>query len=143
MDFSPPRRITRDRPATPGTEVKEDSKRVGERSRSQSPGKSPGKSRSPSRSASRSRSQDDKKKGDKGKGDYGVETIKLTDGDAAFILGKGGKTKHKIATVAGADIELFERDLTLEIRGSEKCPEWYSTTLVPVVGSGYQQILNG
>ena len=49
-----------------------------------------------------------------------METIKLTDGDAAFLLGKGGKTKHKIAKVSGADLELFERDLTLEIRGSEK-----------------------
>jgi len=47
-----------------------------------------------------------------------VETIKLTDGDAAFLLGKGGKTKAKIARVSCADLELFERDLILEIRGS-------------------------
>jgi len=44
----------------------------------------------------------------------------MTDGDAAFLLGKGGKTKHKIARVSGAELELYERDLTLEIRGSEK-----------------------
>jgi len=25
--------------------------------------------------------------------DYGVDTLKITDDDAAFILGKGGKTK--------------------------------------------------
>lgn len=51
--------------------------------------------------------------------DYGVDTLKITDDDAAFILGKGGKTKEKIARVSGAEIELFERDLILEIRGSK------------------------
>mmetsp|Transcript_42722 Transcript_42722/g.98902 ORF Transcript_42722/g.98902 Transcript_42722/m.98902 type:complete len:630 (-) Transcript_42722:130-2019(-) len=51
--------------------------------------------------------------------DYGVDTMKITDDDAAFILGKGGKTKEKIARVAEAEIELFERDLILEIRGSK------------------------
>lgn len=45
--------------------------------------------------------------------------MKITDDDAAFILGKGGKTKEKIARVAEAEIELFERDLILEIRGSK------------------------
>jgi len=45
--------------------------------------------------------------------------MKITDDDAAFILGKGGKTKDKIARVSGAEIELFERDLVLEIRGSK------------------------
>eukprot|EP00913_Durusdinium_trenchii_P023000 g21596.t1 len=49
--------------------------------------------------------------------DYGVDTMKITDDDAAFILGKGGKTKEKISKVSGAEIELFERDLILEIRG--------------------------
>jgi len=48
-----------------------------------------------------------------------VDTMKITDDDAAFILGKGGKTKEKISRVAEADIELFERDLILEIRGSK------------------------
>lgn len=51
--------------------------------------------------------------------DYGVDTLKITDDDAAFILGKGGKTKEKIARVSEAEIELFERDLILEIRGSK------------------------
>jgi len=51
--------------------------------------------------------------------DYGVDTIKITDDDAAFILGKGGKTKEKIARVSEAEIELFERDLILELRGSK------------------------
>lgn len=45
--------------------------------------------------------------------------MKITDDDAAFILGKGGRTKEKIARVSGAEIELFERDLVLEIRGSK------------------------
>jgi len=45
--------------------------------------------------------------------------MKITDDDAAFVLGKGGKTKDKIAKVSEAEIELFERDLVLEIRGSK------------------------
>jgi rRNA processing protein Krr1/Pno1 len=36
------------------------------------------------------------------------------------LLGKGGKTKNKLARVSGADLELFERDLTLEIKGTDK-----------------------
>merc|ERR1719401_1818565 len=51
--------------------------------------------------------------------DYGVDTMKITDDDAAFILGKGGKTKEKIARVSEAELELFECDLILEIRGSK------------------------
>lgn len=45
--------------------------------------------------------------------------MKITDDDAAFVLGKGGKTKEKIARVSEAEIELFEKDLVLEIRGSK------------------------
>eukprot|EP00928_Gymnodinium_smaydae_P017003 TRINITY_DN1645_c1_g5_i1.p1 TRINITY_DN1645_c1_g5~~TRINITY_DN1645_c1_g5_i1.p1 ORF type:complete len:667 (-),score=172.88 TRINITY_DN1645_c1_g5_i1:106-1833(-) len=45
--------------------------------------------------------------------------MKITDDDAAFILGKGGKTKEKIARVSECEIELFERDLVLELRGSK------------------------
>lgn len=48
-----------------------------------------------------------------------MDTMKITDDDAAFILGKGGRTKEKISKVSGAEIELFERDLILEIRGSK------------------------
>jgi len=85
------------------------------RSRSRSKDK-----RSRSRSDSRSRSRDNAEDGRKRKpDDYGVETIKITDDDAAFILGKGGKTKEKVARVAEAEIELYERDLILEIRGSK------------------------
>jgi len=46
--------------------------------------------------------------------------MRITDDDAAFILGKGGKTKEKIARVSDAEIELFERDLVLEFRGSKQ-----------------------
>merc|ERR1740130_2033228 len=103
-------------------------------SRSRSKGRKESKSRSRSRSAkgdkgdkgdksrSRSRSRSGSDKGDKRPkkpDDYGVDTIKITDDDAAFILGKGGKTKAKVAKVAEAEIELFERDLVLEFRGSK------------------------
>jgi len=66
-------------------------------------------SRSPSQGVARNKKPDD----------YGVDTMKITDDDAAFILGKGGKTKEKISRVSEAEIELFERDLILEIRGSK------------------------
>merc|ERR1719223_587487 len=71
-----------------------------------------------SRSPSRSRSYDAPASNRK-LDDYGVDTMKITDDDAAFILGKGGKTKEKISRVSEAEIELFERDLILEIRGSK------------------------
>merc|ERR1719253_2374032 len=81
------------------------------------------KSRSRSRSK-RSKSRSRSRSGEGGKqnrkpDDYGVDTLKITDDDAAFVLGKGGKTKEKVARVSEAEIELFERDLILEIRGSK------------------------
>jgi len=77
-------------------------------------------SRSPRKKDSRSRSRSKSGQGrTKKPDDYGVDTMKITDDDAAFILGKGGKTKEKIARVSEAEIELFERDLVLEIRGSK------------------------
>ncbi|CAE7378069.1 unnamed protein product [Symbiodinium pilosum] len=39
--------------------------------------------------------------------------------DSAFILGRGGKTKHKIARVSGATLELHEHNCTVEIIGAE------------------------
>lgn len=74
--------------------------------------------------SSRSRSRSDSRRSNgylrpKKASDYGVDTLKITDDDAAFILGKGGKTKEKIANVSQAEIELFERDLILEIRGTQ------------------------
>ncbi|CAE8735211.1 unnamed protein product, partial [Polarella glacialis] len=35
-----------------------------------------------------------------------VETLQITDDDAAFLMGPGGKTKRKVAAVSGADLEL-------------------------------------
>ena len=48
-----------------------------------------------------------------------VDVLKITNEDAAFVLGKNGKTKEKIARVSGADLDLYEHSLTLEIRGTE------------------------
>jgi len=53
-----------------------------------------------------------------------VDILKISSDDAAFILGKEGKTKQKIARVSGADLDLFgqgegAREGTLEIRGTE------------------------
>lgn len=76
------------------------------------------------RKNSRSRSRSVSRNGGGGErarkpADYGVDTIKISDDDAAFILGKGGKTKEKLAKVSECEIELFERDLVLEFRGSQ------------------------
>jgi hypothetical protein len=43
--------------------------------------------------------------------------LEISDDDAAFILGKGGKTKEKLVRVSGARIELYERSRTVEISG--------------------------
>jgi rRNA processing protein Krr1/Pno1 len=48
-----------------------------------------------------------------------VDVLNISNDDAAFILGKNGKTKEKIARVSGADLDLYEQNLTLEIRGSD------------------------
>lgn len=99
--------------------------RSGERSKSRDRSRSKDKgdrSRSRKHSRSKSRSRSGSNAGDrrpKKPDDYGVDTIKISDDDAAFILGKGGKTKMKVARVAEAEIELFERDLILELRGSK------------------------
>ena len=60
-----------------------------------------------------------------------VDVLKISNEDAAFVLGKNGKTKEKIARVSGADLDLYEHSLTLEIRGSDderkrakKCAPW-------------------
>jgi len=88
------------------------SKRCDEQPRSLSRSRS--KSRNDSRSCSRDAVRHHKKPDD-----YGIDTMKISDDDAAFILGKGGKTKEKVSRVSGAEIELFERDLILEIRGTK------------------------
>eukprot|EP00906_Rhabdomonas_costata_P015092 RCo021663 len=52
---------------------------------------------------------------------HSVERVQLNDADAAFILGKGGRTKEKIARVSGARIDLT--GLNLEIRGPKEARE--------------------
>jgi len=47
-------------------------------------------------------------------------TLDVDKDDAAFILGRGGSTKKKIAKVAGCEIDLEERDSTICLRGTEK-----------------------
>eukprot|EP00929_Paragymnodinium_shiwhaense_P088678 TRINITY_DN489_c0_g2_i1.p1 TRINITY_DN489_c0_g2~~TRINITY_DN489_c0_g2_i1.p1 ORF type:complete len:593 (+),score=131.12 TRINITY_DN489_c0_g2_i1:75-1853(+) len=91
---------------------------AGSRSRSRGGDRDRSSSKSRRRSRSRSRSAADAGRPRK-PDDYGVDTIKITDDDAAFILGKGGKTKEKISRVSECEIELFERDLVLEFRGSK------------------------
>lgn len=49
-----------------------------------------------------------------------VDVLKITNDDAAFVLGKNGKTKEKIARVSGAELDLFEHSLMLEIRGTDE-----------------------
>lgn len=48
------------------------------------------------------------------KEDYGVDTLKITDDDAAFILGKGGKTK------AGTDAPLSLAALAPDLHGGPR-----------------------
>lgn len=48
-----------------------------------------------------------------------VDILKISNDDAAFVLGRNGRTKEKIARVSGADLDLFEQSLTLEIRGTD------------------------
>lgn len=45
-------------------------------------------------------------------------TMDVDKDDAAFILGRGGSTKRKIARVAGCDVELDENALNITTRGS-------------------------
>ena len=37
-----------------------------------------------------------------------METIDVSDEDAAFVLGRGGTTKRKLARVSGARLELHD-----------------------------------
>eukprot|EP01063_Lacrimia_lanifica_P012426 TRINITY_DN1905_c0_g1_i1.p1 TRINITY_DN1905_c0_g1~~TRINITY_DN1905_c0_g1_i1.p1 ORF type:complete len:556 (+),score=219.31 TRINITY_DN1905_c0_g1_i1:48-1715(+) len=47
-----------------------------------------------------------------------VDQVDVTDEDAAFVLGKQGSTKKKIARACGANLELNERELVINIRGT-------------------------
>eukprot|EP00959_Pyramimonas_sp_CCMP1952_P322757 6753879-Pyramimonas_sp.AAC.1 len=52
--------------------------------------------------------------------DFGTDHLDISDADAAFILGKGGRTKEKIGRVSGARLDLSERhgNNVLEINGT-------------------------
>jgi len=65
----------------------------------------------------RSRSKSPKRN----EGEWSRDRMTISDSDAAFVLGKGGKTKEKIARVAKCELDLSERDheAVLEIRGPE------------------------
>lgn len=84
----------------------------------------PSRSRSRSRSRDRrrtpsaSRSRDRRSRSEESRISDTIEKVHLTDADAAFILGKAGKTKEKIALVSGAMIELPPRSMVLEITGT-------------------------
>ena len=72
------------------------------------------KSKSRSRSRSRSRGGGGNNNGRL------TKVIDIAKDDAAFVLGRGGATKRKIARVSGADIELDEHALTITLNGTEK-----------------------
>ena len=48
------------------------------------------------------------------------EVMNISDADAAFVLGRGGQTKRKIARACGASLELDEKDLTVTMKGSKE-----------------------
>jgi len=61
-----------------------------------------------------------KKPSKRDRDDHGTETLEICDADAAFILGKGGRTKVKIGRVSGARLDMSERhgQNVLEITGT-------------------------
>ncbi|KAH8052418.1 hypothetical protein JL721_10892 [Aureococcus anophagefferens] len=83
-----------------------DDERRGRRERSPSPAarsKSPSKSKSPEKSPPRSPGGEPPARV--------TQTLEVDKDDAAFILGRGGSTKRKIARVSGTEIELDEHAL--------------------------------
>lgn len=69
-----------------------------------------GKKRTPSRSHSRGRDREMRdRSASEASERWGREEIDISGDDAAFILGKGGKTKMKIARVANASLDLTEK----------------------------------
>jgi len=49
--------------------------------------------------------------------------MSLGNDDIAFVLGRGGMTKRKIARVSGANLEILEREMKLTIVGSPEARE--------------------
>jgi predicted RNA-binding protein Jag len=51
--------------------------------------------------------------------DPDADILKISDEDAAFVLGKGGNTKRKIARVAGAKLEIIDMKSDPGMKGAE------------------------
>ena len=45
--------------------------------------------------------------------------MNINDDDAAFVLGRGGQTKKKIARACGANLTLDEQGLTITMTGTK------------------------
>jgi predicted RNA-binding protein Jag len=75
-------------------------------------------SRSRSRDGDTKMDQQGKGGGSSGRGEYDTEVMDIEDADAAFVLGRSGSTKTKIAKVSGARLDLDENKHTLEIGGT-------------------------
>eukprot|EP00923_Selenidium_pygospionis_P031352 GHVN01055548.1.p1 GENE.GHVN01055548.1~~GHVN01055548.1.p1 ORF type:complete len:402 (+),score=52.66 GHVN01055548.1:84-1289(+) len=80
----------------------------------------------------RKRGREDGSRGDREKSpsqnnpeESNIETIKISDEDASFILGAGGRTKRKLSRVSGADLSVTGKsgETILEIRGNKETRE--------------------
>ena len=101
-----------------GSEKRKTRARSASSSRSRSRSKSNGKEDKMDDGDRRSRSND---KYDESR-ERVTKVIEVDKDDAAFVLGRGGSTKRKIARVAGAEIELDEHALTITLSGNkEQC----------------------
>ncbi|CAE8611353.1 unnamed protein product [Polarella glacialis] len=72
-----------------------------------------------SRSASRGRAEERSPSKPKKPADWSVDTVKISADDAAALtFGAGGRTTERIARVSEAEVELMDKELVLEIRGT-------------------------
>mmetsp|Transcript_31530 Transcript_31530/g.61741 ORF Transcript_31530/g.61741 Transcript_31530/m.61741 type:complete len:163 (-) Transcript_31530:1191-1679(-) len=73
-----------------------------------------------------------------------VETLTMTDDDIAFVLGRGGMTKRKIARVAKAKLDVYERDLKIDIHGPrsarKRAKEYIKLVMAQRVGPVYMDV---
>ncbi|OLP74228.1 hypothetical protein AK812_SmicGene46298 [Symbiodinium microadriaticum] len=76
-----------------------------------------------SRSGSRRRRRDNSRDGSPSQrkpNDWNVESMRITADDAAALtFGAGGRTVERIARVSEAEVELLDKDLVLEMRGTD------------------------
>jgi len=68
----------------------------------------------------------------------------MTDDDIAFVLGRGGMTKRKIARVAKAKLDVYERDLKIDIHGPrsarKRAKEYIKLVMAQRVGPVYMDV---